>query len=131
MHTWQPVTPLSFIELPVASTLRIDTRDFHGVINTDVTYPAQLRTAKKDIIYRTYTLNEIIDTIKLIKMNSGGDGKWRHIDLPCVSDNSGWNMKYLNVYRAETDCFLLLTNQGSIISKDRISKIEYASKANP
>lgn len=123
MSEWTPVTDKQIKELPVPATLRIDTRDFYGVVNTSRTWYIQYRTASRNED-KVYSLPEIVETIEKIKQLSGGDVKWRMLDLPGVTDCSGWNMKYINVYRFSENKFLLLTNEGSIIAKSLLSKID-------
>jgi len=128
---WVKFSEETLSKIVVGGCMRIDTRDFHGNVFgpdngiKDLEFSTPIENCKKQPELKCYTAAEIAATVLEIKQKSGGDARWRFIDLPGVADNSGWNMKYLNIIRIDTDVYVLLTNRGSVISKDRLSKIYY------
>ena len=131
---WEKFGEGDLMNLAVGETLRIDTRDFHAIkcgddFNGAHDYSTQIKTALKLPDYKLYFRDELHKAIREMKEKSGGDHTWRHIDLPGVSDSTGWNLKYLNIHKIavkEQEKFLLLTNHGSIIGFAELDRIDYS-----
>jgi hypothetical protein len=102
---------------PENNRFNVDTRDFHcGYFYSEDKH--------KDIAVLNrypnffYTDKDIEKLLEHLYSESGGEGKWRMIDLDVVDPRvNNWKLKYLRIYREEKG-FVVCNSDGTAIGKD-------------
>jgi hypothetical protein len=127
-NIWKPYNTL---DLDFRLT-RIDTRDFHGFncecMVTDGLGESYLKARDKyrnDNIDTVFTKQEIKDNINKIYLESGGKCKWRCLTFKGDKRSKSWIFKYLNIYKLDTDKYIIEGKQGNnaiLLSKSVILK---------
>lgn len=98
----------------------IDTRDFHCSqqwLNSP--HPDWKTISKYDHFF--YTKEEVIENIKRLYEESGGEGKWRCLYLMSHDVKVlNWNLKYIRIWRTEKG-FMICNSENQAISKEALS----------
>jgi hypothetical protein len=115
--------------------LRINTENFDSKVYVDMKpaalYAKQIKTAKKNREYSTFSFEELHEALKHIDHfcefghNQEPLTKRLQVYLPKVRDfwwSHRHNMKNVTIIK-EGDRFLFMTDHGSLISKDRMNKL--------
>lgn len=101
---------------PSFNQFNVDTRDFHtGYRWVDVAHKDWNTISKyPDFFFKE---DEIKSLIERLYNESGGEGKWRMLDLNTKDHRvNNWNLKYLRIYRTEKG-FLICNKQEEAVPK--------------
>ena len=128
-NEWLPFSEALLDKLDSKTIMSIDTRDFCAIVvpksDLEDKYDNQIANARKNKKSKLFTKSQAVEALLLMKSTSGGDCEWRHLNLDGVSDNSGWNLKYIKIINLD-NAFLIMTTNGSIISRVAMDTIDYS-----
>lgn len=110
------------------SFINVDTRDFHWFLGKDMpneyTEEIAINADDKYLVSK----EKMIDWINDLKMKTGGDGDWRHIELKDGHGGDRW-LKYVWFVRVSNTHFAVMTRGCSLLEIDKI--LEEIDWSNP
>lgn len=120
-RNWVPYQEVNF-EDPQFKTFSVDTRDFH-CIALEKEPDEKLLTTKKlldDPDKYVLTTEELKTLLDRYHQESGGPGQWRmlRLDGEAKERTSGWEMKYIRIFRVDKGFIICLRDTYSRNSDD-------------
>jgi hypothetical protein len=119
MEDWKFYKDIDFNDESITQ-YNVDTRDFHvGCGYNDRTINTRTADATPELFY--HTGREVLDLLtRLHEVTGGGHlGTWRMLTFNCKEDVSGWDFKYIRIYRTE---------KGLLVGTGRDNDVRYFSK---